>query len=235
MRPRARVMSRSSQEDLPGEHRHEPGDGLDQGRLAGAVRPEHRDDLAALDDERRAAHDRQARLVAGLQRLDSRTCAHAGGPEIGLDDPRIVAHHLARRPGHQERALRHHQHAARTGRMTRSMLCSMIRKVTPSRLSVSDPVDDGVEQHRVDAGRPARRAGSARVRPSGCARAPGACAARRRARAPARWARRDEPDEIEPVHGASRRERALLRGDPSPGVSQLAQNALAALAGAAPA
>ena len=66
--------------DLPGMHRHEAGDRLDEGRLAGAVRPEQRHELAGGDGEVDAAHDRQVALVAGDERDRLERRGHAGSP-----------------------------------------------------------------------------------------------------------------------------------------------------------
>ena len=57
------VMSAPSSCTVPADDRHQPGDGLDQRRLAGAVRPEDGDDLAAAiaQARRRARSARRAR------------------------------------------------------------------------------------------------------------------------------------------------------------------------------
>ena len=52
---------------MAGARPQQPGDQLEQGRLAGAVRPDQGDDLAWLDPQRRAAHDLVGRRVAAAQ------------------------------------------------------------------------------------------------------------------------------------------------------------------------
>ena len=66
--------------DAAGMDRDEAGDGLDEGRLAGAVRAEEDDDLAGRHGEVDAAHDRQVALVAGDERVGREGGGHAAAP-----------------------------------------------------------------------------------------------------------------------------------------------------------
>ena len=63
-----------------GMDRDEAGDGLDERRLAGAVRAEEGDELAGRDGEVDAAHDRQVALVAGDERVGREGGGHAASP-----------------------------------------------------------------------------------------------------------------------------------------------------------
>ena len=58
-----------AEHDPPGGDRHQAGDGVQEARLAGAVRAEQGDDLALLDVKRDLAH-RHDRAVADDEALD---------------------------------------------------------------------------------------------------------------------------------------------------------------------
>ena len=108
------VMSAPPRATRAAEDRHDPGDGLDEGRLAGTIRPQHHDQFARAAPRSRCrarsagrAHSRRrgrcvARAASG---------AHAGHAEIGLDHRR-VARHLGRRALGQQAARRHDDDAA---------------------------------------------------------------------------------------------------------------------------
>ena len=123
----------TGKEDASCADRHEPGDGLDQGRLAGAVRSEDSDDLVGPTAGTRPARSAaRARSPPPAPRPGEPVTP--GSAEIGLDHPRIVARPRRRCSGDQKAPLRHH-HDGLHRFITRSMLCSMTRNVMPCRLS----------------------------------------------------------------------------------------------------
>ena len=66
--------------DAAGVDRDEAGDGLDEGRLAGAVRAEEDEELAGRDGEVDAADDREVALVAGDEGVGGERGGHAAAP-----------------------------------------------------------------------------------------------------------------------------------------------------------
>ena len=67
---------------MAGSRPQQPGDQLEQRRLAGAVRADQGDDLARLDPQRRPAHDLVGRAVAAAQVGDLEE-AHLRPPRFG--------------------------------------------------------------------------------------------------------------------------------------------------------
>ena len=95
--------------DVAAARPQQAGDQLEQGRLAGAVRPDQRDDLARLDGQRRAAHDLVGRRIAAAQVGDLEEAHAARRAEIGFAHAMVGAHGVERAFG-QHLALGHHDH-----------------------------------------------------------------------------------------------------------------------------
>ena len=66
--------------DAAGMDRDEAGDGLDEGRLAGAVRADEDEELAGRDGEVDGADDREVALVAGGEGVGGERGGHAAAP-----------------------------------------------------------------------------------------------------------------------------------------------------------
>ena len=98
----------AGQRDATAPNRHQAGQGLDQGRLAGAVRPEQGQDFAFGEGEVDAAHDVEAGLVARDQIPDLERRRHAAPPEPCLGDARVGTD-LGGAALDQKPALGHHQ------------------------------------------------------------------------------------------------------------------------------
>ena len=99
---------------------------------------------------RSAGRARSRRRGRSTREARARSCRRAA--EIGLDDARIAAHRLRRRP--RREACRPAMTKTRPhSRTTTSMLCSMTRKRDAPPVDLDDAFDDHLEQARIDAGR----------------------------------------------------------------------------------
>ena len=100
-----------------GEFRHQPGDGPDQRRFAGAVRTEDRDDLA-LARPRCWRHGRSARPARSRRRVSRRGASaprSRAAAEVGLDHAG-VADHVGRRAFGEQPAAGHDEDMAAEAR-----------------------------------------------------------------------------------------------------------------------
>ena len=181
--------------------------------LPAPVRTEHGDEAAARQREVDPVDDRQPGLVAGDERAGLEHRVHAAAPPRNTSITRASPHDLGGRAVGERPPAGHDEHARAQPRDERHVVLDQEDRDAAG-VDVDQALDDELHQRRVDAPRPARRAGSRAARPSARARAPAACAGRRRA--PGRGGARAARGPAARAARARPRDRgALLARDPA--------------------